>query len=92
MSGLLHATGIEFVIDDKKATYTKVKRDVIISCGTFISSAIFLLNKPLPHTGTFQSPQILELSGIGNPSILKKYEIETKIDLPGVGENLRVYP
>ncbi|KAG8742275.1 hypothetical protein FRC11_014434 [Ceratobasidium sp. 423] len=37
--------------------------------------------------GTFQSPHILELSGIGNSTILQKNGIETLIDLPGVGEN-----
>ena len=36
-----------------------------------------------------QTPQILELSGIGRKDILTKYGIECKIDLPGVGENLR---
>ncbi|EKM52284.1 uncharacterized protein PHACADRAFT_260581 [Phanerochaete carnosa HHB-10118-sp] len=39
--------------------------------------------------GTLQTPQILELSGIGNPSILSQFGIETIIDLPGVGENLQ---
>jgi choline dehydrogenase-like flavoprotein len=37
--------------------------------------------------GTFQSPQLLELSGIGNSTILKKNGIEVLIDLPTVGEN-----
>jgi len=39
--------------------------------------------------GSFQTPQILELSGVGNPDVLGKYGIETLIDLPGVGENLQ---
>ncbi|KAI0630490.1 GMC oxidoreductase [Trametes polyzona] len=39
--------------------------------------------------GSFQSPQLLELSGIGNKEILSKHGIETLIDLPSVGENLR---
>jgi choline dehydrogenase-like flavoprotein len=39
--------------------------------------------------GTVQSPQLLELSGIGNPEILKAAEIEVKIENPNVGENLR---
>ena len=34
-----------------------------------------------------QSPQILELSGIGNPNILRQYGIEVVHSLPGVGEN-----
>ena len=36
-----------------------------------------------------QTPQVLELSGIGNPEILSKHGIETLVNLPGVGENLR---
>lgn len=39
--------------------------------------------------GTFQTPHILELSGIGNPTILSKYGIQPLVDLPGVGENLQ---
>lgn len=39
--------------------------------------------------GTFQTPQVLELSGIGNPSILSQFGIKSVIDLPGVGENLQ---
>ncbi|PCH43107.1 GMC oxidoreductase [Wolfiporia cocos MD-104 SS10] len=37
--------------------------------------------------GAFGSPAILERSGIGSPSILKKLEIDVKVDLPGVGQN-----
>ncbi|KAJ8105544.1 hypothetical protein ONZ43_g7387 [Nemania bipapillata] len=39
--------------------------------------------------GALKSPGLLELSGIGNVNILKKYGIETIKDLPGVGENLQ---
>lgn len=39
--------------------------------------------------GTVNSPQLLELSGIGNPIHLANAGIETKHDLPGVGENLQ---
>ncbi|KAJ4000446.1 alcohol oxidase [Lentinula boryana] len=39
--------------------------------------------------GTIQSPQLLELSGIGNSSILKSVGIEPLIDLPEVGENMQ---
>jgi len=38
--------------------------------------------------GAYQTPQILELSGIGSPSVLNKFGIKTLINLPGVGENL----
>ncbi|KAK4505507.1 hypothetical protein PRZ48_003470 [Zasmidium cellare] len=39
--------------------------------------------------GSVKSPQILELSGIGNPSILDKANIETKVVNKNVGENLQ---
>lgn len=39
--------------------------------------------------GTYRSPVILEYSGVGNPEILSKYNIQNVIDLPGVGENLQ---
>jgi choline dehydrogenase len=37
--------------------------------------------------GAVQSPQILELSGIGDPKILKEKGIDVTFPLPGVGEN-----
>ena len=37
--------------------------------------------------GAFGSPSILERSGIGSSSILKKHGIPVIVDLPGVGEN-----
>ena len=39
--------------------------------------------------GAIASPQLLELSGIGNPAILKKHGVEPLHILPGVGENLQ---
>jgi choline dehydrogenase-like flavoprotein len=42
--------------------------------------------------GVFQSPQLLELSGIGNATLLKSLGILPLIDLPGVGENLQDHP
>ncbi|MFP6746720.1 MAG: choline dehydrogenase [Alphaproteobacteria bacterium] len=39
--------------------------------------------------GAVQSPQLLELSGIGQPALLKEHGIEVRHELPGVGENYR---
>ncbi|KAF8585239.1 GMC oxidoreductase [Ramaria rubella] len=39
--------------------------------------------------GSFQTPQILELSGIGRKDVLSEFGIQQVVDLPGVGENLR---
>lgn len=40
--------------------------------------------------GSVETPHLLELSGIGNPSILNPLNITTVVNLPGVGENLQV--
>jgi choline dehydrogenase-like flavoprotein len=39
--------------------------------------------------GAFNTPKLLELSGLGNKEILEKHGIKTIVDLPGVGENLQ---
>ncbi|MFT3973776.1 MAG: GMC family oxidoreductase N-terminal domain-containing protein [Amaricoccus sp.] len=39
--------------------------------------------------GAFGSPQILMLSGIGDPAMLARQGIEARLDLPGVGQNLQ---
>ena len=39
--------------------------------------------------GAINSPQLLELSGIGHPDLLNEKGIETVSALPGVGENLQ---
>lgn len=39
--------------------------------------------------GALASPLILELSGIGNPTVLSKFNIPVVVDLPTVGENLQ---
>ncbi|KAI0031896.1 GMC oxidoreductase [Vararia minispora EC-137] len=39
--------------------------------------------------GAIKSPQLLELSGIGDTNVLGKLGIETKVDLPAVGTNVQ---
>ena len=39
--------------------------------------------------GAIQSPQLLQLSGIGPSRLLQNHRIEMVVDLPGVGENLQ---
>ncbi|KAF8434087.1 alcohol oxidase [Boletus edulis BED1] len=39
--------------------------------------------------GAIKSPQILELSGIGDSEVLAKAGIEVKLELPGVGNNVQ---
>ena len=39
--------------------------------------------------GAFNSPQLLQLSGIGPGALLQQHNIPVRVDLPGVGENLQ---
>src|SRR5882762_7846436 len=41
--------------------------------------------------GTYNSPQVLQLSGVGSPELLKSLGIEVRRALPGVGEGLQVH-
>ncbi|MHA7682660.1 GMC family oxidoreductase [Cupriavidus sp. PET2-C1] len=39
--------------------------------------------------GSIGSPHLLQLSGIGEPGLLREHGIQVLVDLPGVGENLQ---
>ena len=39
--------------------------------------------------GAYNSPQLLQLSGVGNAAELRRLGIDVVVDLPGVGENLQ---
>ncbi|MBS4047883.1 MAG: GMC family oxidoreductase N-terminal domain-containing protein [Alphaproteobacteria bacterium] len=46
-------------------------------------------NEIILSAGAINSPQILQLSGIGPAALLKEHGIDVVHDLPGVGENLQ---
>ncbi|KAI0056995.1 alcohol oxidase [Artomyces pyxidatus] len=72
--GLQRAVGVDFIKGERKFEKRGVRKEVIISAGTF------------------QTPALLELSGVGNPKLLNDLGIPLIIDLPGVGENLQDHP
>lgn len=49
----------------------------------------FARKEVILSAGAFASPQLLMLSGIGPREVLKKFSIDIKKELPGVGENLQ---
>ncbi len=50
---------------------------------------VYASKEVILSAGALRSPAILELSGVGNPDILRKYNIPVKVNLPTVGENLQ---
>lgn len=58
---------------------------VMLSNGTVIHAK----KEVILSAGSIQSPQLLELSGIGNETILSGAGIKQLVNLPGVGENLQ---
>ncbi|KAJ7141591.1 alcohol oxidase [Mycena filopes] len=79
-----HVTKIELVNSSGIATADRV---VFLCDGK--SHEISVSGEVILCAGTILSPQILELSGIGDPAVLKKAEVEVKVALPGVGENVQ---
>lgn len=74
-----HTTRV--IIDNKKATG--------VECIVDGKLTTFTANKEVVLCGgAINSPKLLELSGIGRPDILGKYNIPVVHALPGVGENL----
>ncbi|GJE88963.1 GMC oxidoreductase [Phanerochaete sordida] len=50
---------------------------------------VFVRNEVVVCAGVIKSPQVLELSAIGDRKILEPLGIGVKIDLPGVGANMQ---
>lgn len=48
-----------------------------------------LANKVILSAGAINSPQLLQLSGVGSTKLLKGLDIPVVHDLPGVGENMQ---
>ncbi|KAL8766876.1 MAG: hypothetical protein Q9209_006472 [Squamulea sp. 1 TL-2023] len=68
------------------------KRNTAIGVVVSSNGSTFTLNarkEVILSAGSFQSPQLLMLSGIGPAATLAKYHIPLRIDLPGVGSNLQ---
>lgn len=80
-----HAHVTRVVIDNGKASGAEYRKNG----KTFVVEAT---NETIISGGTFNSPQILMLSGIGPEDELKHHGIEVKIALPGVGQNLQDHP
>ncbi len=81
---ITHAHAKELTFDGKRATgviYKKRARGADIS--------VTARREVLICAGALQSPQLLQLSGIGAADELRQHGIAVRHDLPGVGKNLQ---
>ncbi|KAI9056220.1 hypothetical protein LZ554_001148 [Drepanopeziza brunnea f. sp. 'monogermtubi'] len=72
-------------INMKKGWKTYIATGVTLIDGTVINAR----KEVILSAGSFQSPGLLEISGIGKKSVLDAANIAQLINLPGVGENLQ---
>jgi len=88
--GLQHVIGVEGLIHpEKKNLYQaspEFKNTSITSSTPFGLKA---KHEVILCGGAFNTPQLLMLSGLGDRSELNKFNIPTRVNLPGVGKNLQ---
>ncbi|KAG6811201.1 hypothetical protein H0H92_008563 [Tricholoma furcatifolium] len=70
-------------------------KDVVVATGVEylkdgVLHTINATKEVIVSSGTYKTPQILELSGLSDSKVLSKFGISTVVDLPGVGNNLQV--
>ncbi|KAE8444567.1 hypothetical protein EG329_014491 [Mollisiaceae sp. DMI_Dod_QoI] len=86
----LNTTARRITWEDASRTATAAGVEIISSDGTV--SVLHCRREVILSAGSLRSPAILELSGVGNLSVLEKHGITVKVDLPAVGENLQDQP
>jgi choline dehydrogenase len=78
-----HVTGL--VLDGKRAVGVRYLKGGPRGVPTEVRAS----REVILSGGAYNSPQLLQLSGIGPPELLKQHGIEVRHALAGVGENLR---
>ncbi|PYI01469.1 aryl-alcohol dehydrogenase [Aspergillus sclerotiicarbonarius CBS 121057] len=86
---LLAETVVERVLFMKDADGQAVATGVQVRSKGEESRQISATREVIICAGSLNSPQLLELSGIGQRELLEKHNIPVVVDRPGVGENLQ---
>ncbi|KAL8956625.1 MAG: hypothetical protein Q9183_006260 [Haloplaca sp. 2 TL-2023] len=88
---MLTDTVVEKILLEKSDTDGVIARGVDIRQDGTPQSCI-ALREVILCAGAIQSPQLLELSGIGSSKILNSHGVQVMVDNPHVGENLQDHP
>ncbi|KAI1428609.1 GMC oxidoreductase [Xylaria sp. FL1777] len=78
------ATGVEYL--EGKSLYAADSRRAASATGT--RKTVTARREVIVSGGTFNSPQLLMLSGVGPADHLRQFNISVVKDLPGVGQNM----
>lgn len=82
---ITHAHATKIIIENKRAVGVAYNKGG--ARGT--PKKIMAAREVILSGGTINSPQLLQISGIGDPEYLRSIGVEVVHALPGVGENLR---
>jgi len=93
----LHALATRVILDDRNRAvgveYLKGERlyaaDPNARAGGAETRIVRARREVILAGGAFNTPQLLMLSGIGDPHVLRRCGIAPRVDLPGVGRNLQ---
>ncbi|THH05288.1 hypothetical protein EW146_g9944 [Bondarzewia mesenterica] len=83
---LLGAQAGKIVFDNSTSQLTAIGVHFTVGSRRYVVNAT---REIILSAGTVQTPQLLELSGIGNSTILRAHGIPTLLEMPSVGENLQ---
>ncbi|RDW60686.1 aryl-alcohol oxidase [Coleophoma cylindrospora] len=79
------ATGVDFVVGNSLYRAAPGSKNATVSGAGSVTAT----REVIISAGTFNSPQLLKLSGIGPKAELEALDIPVLVDLPGVGTNLQ---
>jgi choline dehydrogenase len=79
---IVDATATRIVVKDGKAHKVEYRRDGVIE-------AVTARREIIVSSGVFNSPHLLQRSGIGPADLLRRFDIPVVANVPGVGENLQ---
>lgn len=80
------ASGVNFMVG--QSLYRADPRSINVTAPTSYGS-VNATREVIVSAGTFNTPQLLKLSGIGPADELKALDIPVLVDLPGVGTNMQ---